>query len=276
MSDAANSRRSLTANSASNKDSHTTTLAPSNLDADAGAATTANQIEGHADFAALSKQVDKLHINGGEERNASENTSPQNGVQAQSVQADGSACGYTSSIKINSPDNKSMVSTTTCTMDEKESLRPDDSASVQATEDDDNISTTLSANNPRPGDAFSMQKNSVNGAPFSPHGYPLEPDEKLIDAMNSPKDRLLVLQLEKRIIDFIRNSRYVCHMLCNSSSTSQTLANSRNSEQSLELPPSNAFGRLLAHKLGDYYHLTHFVDNNVTSVRLHRTPYCRL
>lgn len=47
-------------------------------------------------------------------------------------------------------------------------------------------------------------------------------------------------------------------------------------EQSLELPPSNAFGRLLAHKLGDYYHLTHFVDNNVTSVRLHRTPFCRL
>lgn len=49
-----------------------------------------------------------------------------------------------------------------------------------------------------------------------------------------------------------------------------------NSEQSLELPPSNAFGRLLAHKLGDYYHLTHFVDNNVTSVRLHRTPFCRM
>ena len=54
------------------------------------------------------------------------------------------------------------------------------------------------------------------------------------------------------------------------------LANMVIREQSLELPPSNAFGRLLAHKLGDYYHLTHFVDNNVTSVRLHRTPFCRL
>ena len=44
----------------------------------------------------------------------------------------------------------------------------------------------------------------------------------------------------------------------------------------IDLPPCNSFCRLLAHKLADYYALTHFVDNAVSSVRLYRTPYCRM
>ena len=44
----------------------------------------------------------------------------------------------------------------------------------------------------------------------------------------------------------------------------------------IDLPPCNSFCRLLAHKLADYYALTHFVDNAVSSVRLYRTPYCRV
>ncbi|KAL1964294.1 hypothetical protein VTN77DRAFT_7114 [Rasamsonia byssochlamydoides] len=208
-----------------------------------------------------------------------------------------------SSTKPTSFDSKSMASVTTFAMDEKDSLRPDDSASVQAADEEESLSGPASgAPNSLTGSEAgargfrepfregSSQKirglmpaavhrfpdgdirvtgaippdsvsnnfvvpNSENFQPGKPlHGFPTEPDEKLLEAMNSPKDRLLLLQLEEKIRNFIQNSK----------------------EQSLELPPSNAFGRLLAHKLGDYYHLTHFVDNSIASVRLHRTPFCRL
>jgi hypothetical protein len=208
-----------------------------------------------------------------------------------------------SSTKMTNFDSKSLASVTTFAMDEKDSVRPDDSASVQAIDEEESLSGHASgAPNSiagseagsrvfldqfrdgiptRPRGVLLVSGPLFNGAqpvngtippdsvannfviPANPdsiqdgqilHGFPLEPDEKLLEAMKSPKDRLLILQLEEKIRYFIKE--------CN--------------EQSLELPPSNAFGRLLAHKLGDYYHLTHFVDNNVTSVRLHRTPFCRL
>ncbi|CRG85222.1 hypothetical protein PISL3812_02335 [Talaromyces islandicus] len=204
-----------------------------------------------------------------------------------------------SSTKPTSFDSKSMASVTTFAMDEKDSLRPDDSASVQAADEEESLSGAansrtgseagargfrdpfrdgngqkirgliptvmqrfpdgdIRAASTIPPDSVSNNFVVTNQAEFQPgatlNGYPLEPDEKLLEAMSSPKDRLLLLQLEEKIRDFIQDSK----------------------EQSLELPPSNAFGRLLAHKLGDYYHLTHFVDNNATSVRLHRTPFCRL
>ncbi|EED23974.1 R3H domain protein, putative [Talaromyces stipitatus ATCC 10500] len=208
-----------------------------------------------------------------------------------------------SSTKPTSFDSKSMASVTTFAMDEKDSLRPDDSASVQAADEDDSLSgpasgapnslTSSEAGGrvyrdnlkdgilqrqrgvlPMPIQRFPDGDIGITGAippdsvannfiisnqpDFVPgkslNGYALDPDEKLLEAMGTPKDRLFILQLEEMIRDFIQDSK----------------------EQSLELPPSNAFGRLLAHKLGDYYHLTHFVDNNVTSVRLHRTPFCRL
>ncbi|KAL3480102.1 hypothetical protein BJX99DRAFT_221270 [Aspergillus californicus] len=200
-----------------------------------------------------------------------------------------------SSTKPTSFDSKSMASVTTFAMDEKDSLRPDDSASVQAIDEEESLSghasgapnsLTGSESGARFMDAqkhrvplhnavpiFNDGSQQANGTSMADsvannfiiansdsypgraiHGFPSEPDEKLLEAMKSPKDRLLILQIEGKIRNFIQNSN----------------------EQSLELPPSNAFGRLLAHKLGDYYHLTHFVDNNVTSVRLHRTPFCRL
>jgi hypothetical protein len=209
----------------------------------------------------------------------------------------------TSSTKMTSFDSKSLASVTTFAMDEKDSVRPDDSASVQAIDEEDALSGPASGapnsvagseadsrayrdhfrdgiplrprgilpipgplfNGTQPGNGTIPPDSVANNfvIPANPdsiedgqnlHGFPLDPDEKLLEAMKSPKDRLLILQLEEKIRHFIKDS----------------------SEQSLELPPSNAFGRLLAHKLGDYYHLTHFVDNNVTSVRLHRTPFCRL
>ncbi|PWY81829.1 R3H domain protein [Aspergillus heteromorphus CBS 117.55] len=199
-----------------------------------------------------------------------------------------------SSTKPTSFDSKSMASVTTFAMDEKDSLRPDDSASVQAVDEEESLSGPASGapnsltgsesgargfmQRPRAilqpsGPIFVDGIQRTNGAILPDavannfvtnadafqngrtiHGFPSDPDEKLLEAMKSPKDRLLILQLEEKVRHFIQNSK----------------------EHSLELPPSNAFGRLLAHKLGDYYHLTHFVDNNVTSVRLHRTPFCRL
>ncbi|KAJ5145543.1 uncharacterized protein N7515_000107 [Penicillium bovifimosum] len=208
----------------------------------------------------------------------------------------------TSSTKMTSFDSKSLASVTTFAMDEKDSVRPDDSASVQAIDEDESLSGHVSgtANSmagsesgsrvfrdqyrddiPKGSRGILAVPSLFNGAQpangkipvdsvannfvvaANPdgiedgqtlHGFPLEPDEKLLEAMKSPKDRLLILQLEEKIRYFIKDSE----------------------EQSLELPPSNAFGRLLGHKLGDYYHLTHFVDHNVASVRLHRTPFCRL
>ena len=81
-----------------------------------------------------------------------------------------------------------------------------------------------------------------------------EPDEKLFEALESPKDRMFLLRLEQDIINFIKDS----------------------TEPKIDLPPCNSFCRLLAHKLADYYALTHFVDNAVSSVTLYRTPYCRV
>jgi len=155
-------------------------------------------------------------------------------------------------------DTKSMASVTTFAMDEKESLRPDDSASVRAAEDDDHTQHSFKGHGPQlPTDAVASirdQENEAFGgvrvamrrppmgimqnppqfgdfplpsaivptpsfaapapadtnvqetpAPNS-HLLSIAPDEKLLDAMNSPKDRLLLLQLEERIIHFIKNS----------------------------------------------------------------------
>jgi hypothetical protein len=44
----------------------------------------------------------------------------------------------------------------------------------------------------------------------------------------------------------------------------------------IDLPPCNSFCRLLTHKLADYYHMTHQYDSASGSVRIFRTPFCRL
>lgn len=170
-----------------------------------------------------------------------------------------------SSTKPASLDGKSTASGMTFTMDEKESLRPDDSASVKAAEEEDSYSGTGSgAPNSRVGSeaggrAFRDQFNEISErighvpgrsavathrsipgieeeaaqgaasplqtplpAPVSLAGpaiipangpdFEMEyrsPDEKLLEALQSSKDRLFVLRLEHDIIDFIQNSRYL-------------------------------------------------------------------
>lgn len=161
-----------------------------------------------------------------------------------------------SSTKPTSFDSKSMASVTTFAMDEKDSLRPDDSASVQAADEDDSLSGPASgAPNsltgseagvrayrdnikdgilqrqrgvlPMPIQRYPDSDLGITGAippdsvannfivsnqpDFVPgkslNGYALEPDEKLLEAMGSPKDRLFLLQLEEMIRDFIQDSK---------------------------------------------------------------------
>lgn len=80
------------------------------------------------------------------------------------------------------------------------------------------------------------------------------PDQKLLDALENPRDRVWVLKLEQDVIDFVKDPK----------------------ESSLTLPQCHAFYRLLAHKMADYYMLGHLVDDTSAAVRLYKTPDCRI
>ena len=169
-----------------------------------------------------------------------------------------------SSTKPASLDGKSVASGATFAMDEKESLRPDDSASVKAGDEEDFYSGPASGapssrvGSEAGGKAFRDQFNEISErmGPGDPRGTPLgrrvipgiaeessqgtiaaiisvvpaptsiprpdmvptsggpfvynlsqEPDDKLIEALESPKDRLFLLQLEQQVISFIKDSQ---------------------------------------------------------------------
>jgi len=90
----------------------------------------------------------------------------------------------------------------------------------------------------------------MNGTP----DLPAIPDEKLLEALQSPRDRLFIVKLEQDFIDFIKEPR----------------------ESEYALPNCNTFYRMLAHRLADYYLLGHVVDSTMTGVKITRTPYCRI
>ena len=206
------------------------------------------------------------------------------------------------SAKPPSLDGKSVASGTTFALDEKESLRPDDSASVKATEDEDaflpsstdlpgsrtgsdedvrafrdqlrEISSMNPARQVAPPQTFGRgdipaqgvlyvppQGSGVGVVPGSVHhamspDQPLQspPDIKLLEALESPKDRIMVLKLEQDIVDFVKDAK----------------------ESSMKLPQTNAFYRMLAHRLADYYMLGHIVDESTMAVQIYKTPSCRL
>lgn len=228
---------------------------------------------------------------------------PHSGESGESLEDDQSHLSN-SSTKLQSFDTKSMASVTTFAMDEKESIRPDDSASVRAVDDDESSNppsrelafqrdsehqpttsrhglqpstsgvtiaprryhTLTSTNTPRFGDlpiSPIVQSGSSDEDPVPDHQVdpanevheratplPVAPDEKLLDALATPKDRLPLLQLEEKLLAFIANPR----------------------SEFLDLPPQNAFARLLAHKLADYYMLAHHINEDGTSIRLFKTP----
>jgi hypothetical protein len=206
-----------------------------------------------------------------------------------------------SSTKQHSFDTKSVASATTFAMDEKESIRPDDSASVRAVDDEDVHSTVsrpgpfaqeaavilpplqtilprpeggpvnLGArrfqtliNPPRFGDLEIEPVDESRATiattraipivtqeePARPSIVPISPDERLLDALASPKERLQILQLEERVLTFVQ----------------------KGDQHFLELPPQNSYARLLAYKLADYYGLMHHVTEDGLSVRIFRSP----
>lgn len=193
-----------------------------------------------------------LNVNG----TNSASTGPSSKVQTPSDEA--SQKGDSSSdlgTKPPSLDGKSITSGTTFNaLDEKESLRPDDSASVQAAaEDDDTFSIRGSlmagsrmgsevaarfqriqlgdmpprsvphqlviAESGNQGVVTSQSASSEQvpvtdakialvSATSTPNGlYAHSPDEKLLEAMNSQKDRLFLLKLEEMVIEFVQDSK---------------------------------------------------------------------
>lgn len=154
--------------------------------------------------------------------------------------------------KAPSLDGKSITSGTTFALDEKESLRPDDSASVKAAAEDDeiySIRSSLIANSrgsevarvhrlrlgdmperrivqilPEAPDQGVLTPQSVASGQQAPPDVPpnlapgavasdytsvygQNPDEKLLEAMQSPKDRLFLLRLEQDVINFVQSSK---------------------------------------------------------------------
>lgn len=164
--------------------------------------------------------------------------------------------------KKDSSDTKSVASRTTLALDEKDSIRPDDSASMHAAADQDILSPSSSIIAASRADsnpdirAFHQQLKEIDhnvpagliagSGPVATSGLGLDqsradlvfsnslpptlgaivpvhldasrgppvnwtnlPDEKLLEALESPKDRLFVLKIEQDIIDFVRDSKYV-------------------------------------------------------------------
>lgn len=168
------------------------------------------------------------------------------------------------SFRKENSDTKSVASRTTLTLDEKESVQPDDSASMQAAPEDDLLSISgsgvaISSRESDPnarafreqlqeidqtalagpviqgipsgagvplvgitnvGNTFSMPLGvlSAPNLPLSSAidssqprssllGLMIPPDEKLLEALASPKDRLFVLKIEQDMIDFVKDSK---------------------------------------------------------------------
>jgi len=169
------------------------------------------------------------------------------------------------SFRKENSDTKSIASRTTLTLDEKESVQPDDSASMQAAPEEDTFSASgsglamssresdpdvrafreqldeidqtglagpvtqgvtpsaaiLLASITRTDPGFSMPlvvsnvpNMHLSMAPVSSQqlraplpGMIIPPDEKLLEALASPKDRLFVLKIEQDMIDFVKDSK---------------------------------------------------------------------
>ncbi|GME26809.1 Single-stranded nucleic acid binding R3H [Neofusicoccum parvum] len=190
---------------------------------------------------------------------SSKDAHAQNGVSSDSnaEQSMDSVSSSNSSAKPPSVDGKSVASGTTFALDEKESIRPDDSASIRAVEEDredvfsppDSVAAGSRVGSENGiGRAFRDQLNEISvmgassqrgilpgrnvhimsssevaqAASGRPASLPLGaiqendgtsqpqpvPDEKLLEALQSPRDRLFVLKLEQDVLDFLRNTAH--------------------------------------------------------------------
>ncbi|OQO05321.1 hypothetical protein B0A48_09089 [Cryoendolithus antarcticus] len=198
--------------------------------------------------------------------------------------------------KPRSNDGKSQASGTAFTLDEKDSLRPDDSASVQAApEDDDGFGapeaatseTRSSEDAARPFrgqlkeiDAMEPSRRALNGSfsnagprmlyvPPTGLGVGVLPDRAGIDVLDSA-----VAGPDSKLLEALENPRDRIWVLKLEQDIIDFVKDTK--ESSLALPQCHAFYRLLAHKIADYYSLGHAVDDTNNAVRLFRTPNCRI
>jgi hypothetical protein len=225
-------------------------------------------------------------------------------------------------------DGKSITSGTTFALDEKESLRPDDSASVKAAAEDDDafsirgsymassrigsdvaariqriqigdmpprglpahhilagtknqgVSTPQSGNSDK--QVVADPKVSLVGGTATPDAlapnafYSQNPDDKLLEAMQSPKDRIFLLRLEQQVIEFVQDSKYAPAAITPVPFPPWQPLTRPFREPYMDLPPSNSFCRMLTHRLADYYHMTHSYEAAAGAVRIFRTPFCRI
>lgn len=209
-------------------------------------------VDGLRNMNISSNATPSLVVNGASSTSTEQSSKAQTPSDEASQKADSSSELGT---KPPSLDGKSITSGTTFNaLDEKESLRPDDSASVMAAEQDDDIFSirgSLIAGSrmgsevaarvhriqlgdmpPRsvapqhvivesgPQGVVTPQSASLEQQPVTdakialvgttsaPNGmYGQHPDEKLLEAMQSQKDRLFLLKLEEMVIEFVQDSK---------------------------------------------------------------------
>ncbi|KAI5198231.1 hypothetical protein AUEXF2481DRAFT_75517 [Aureobasidium subglaciale EXF-2481] len=206
------------------------------------------------------------------------------------------------SAKPPSLDGKSVASVTTFAMDEKESLRPDDSASVLAIEDDDSYSPSGSAavgsrlGSETGARAFRDQlleitsrgpalrqsgptsrPDSTTNAPIGTLYVPPPTGSTTLSGYVQPPlnaDRPEDVSPDSKLIEALGNPRDRIWVLKLEQDIIDFVKDP--TEHSLDLPQCNSFYRMLAHKLADYYILGHAVDGSISAVRLYKTPNCRI
>ncbi|KAI1105084.1 hypothetical protein F4804DRAFT_341346 [Jackrogersella minutella] len=274
---------------------------PSSSEAVTGTKTAQGRKDQHASLSAASASSTPSLVVNGSSSSLGEPVKNENGTSVSDDASQRADSNSEMGTKAPSLDGKSITSGTTFALDEKESLRPDDSASVKASAEDDeafSVRGSLIANSrigsevarihrlrigdmperrivqilpeaqdlgiatPQSG-ASSQQPpveppptlGIVNGSSDAfTSMYHQTPDEKLLEAMQSPKDRIFLLRLEQDVINFVQSSK----------------------EPYMDFPPNNSFCRMLTHKLADYYHMTHSFEAVQGSVRIYRTPFCRV
>lgn len=198
-------------------------------------------------------------------------------------------------------DGKSVASGTTFALDEKESLRPDDSASVQASAEDDDIGYPSGTGVPtsRLGSedgvrAFRDQLHEIHtmepsrrpqtgpgagdrtahqGVLYVPPEGPGIGNVPRSSRPGSTADPTAIAP-DSKLLEALENPRDRIWVLKLEQDVIDFVKDAK--ELSLNLPQCNSFYRMLAHKIADYYMLGHSVDDSNSAVRLYRTPHCRI
>ncbi|QIW97379.1 hypothetical protein AMS68_002897 [Peltaster fructicola] len=207
-----------------------------------------------------------------------------------------------SSLESKSPSlgGKSTASVVTFAMDEKESLRPDDSASIVAAataeEEEElqgqNIDPIDSSNGSNEDvRAFREQLNEISaidplrrstavgvnqdGAPAQGVLYvPASNHVPLPGLVHQIPGELYESLPDVKLLEALENPRDRIWVLKLEQDVIDFVKDAK--EPSLVLPQCNSFYRMLAHKIADYYMLGHSVDDSNSAVRLFKTAACRI